>query len=162
MFWQNFQIPCVFHDREFVLQFSLFSLCSGYPVCMIICQGKDPLKMTSGTFSVFYLIETLTCLCDFSEGSLTSPCSRVLSSGRSSRWRPTGRDDMRTAGDSDSGLTTARRSSCSWKGSIRPTLINEKLFPVHRPSGLKRAEWNFFFLMIFLKSFFPLNFVSTS
>ena len=36
--------------------------------------------------------------------------------------------------------------SCSkFKGNedLRPTL-NEKLFPVHRPSGLKRADWNFF------------------
>ena len=31
MFWQNFQIPCVFPDRDFLWPFSLFSLCSGYP-----------------------------------------------------------------------------------------------------------------------------------
>ena len=31
VFWQNFQIPCVFPDREFLWPFSLFSLCSGYP-----------------------------------------------------------------------------------------------------------------------------------
>ena len=40
--------------------------------------------------------------------------------------------------------------------SLRPPLI-EKLFPVHRPSGLKRADWNFFF-MIFEKSCFFLIF----
>ena len=32
--WQNFQIPCVFPNRDFFLPFSLFSLCSGYPVTM--------------------------------------------------------------------------------------------------------------------------------
>ena len=32
VFWQNFQIPCVFPDREFFWPFSPFSLCSGYPV----------------------------------------------------------------------------------------------------------------------------------
>ena len=31
MFWQDFQIHCVFPDREFLWPFSLFSLCSGYP-----------------------------------------------------------------------------------------------------------------------------------
>ena len=31
VFWQNFQIPCVFPDRDFFLPFSLFSLCRGYP-----------------------------------------------------------------------------------------------------------------------------------
>ena len=31
VFWQNFQIPCVFPDRDFLWPFSLFSLCSGYP-----------------------------------------------------------------------------------------------------------------------------------
>ena len=36
--------------------------------------------------------------------------------------------------------------------SLRPPL-NKKLFPVHRPGGLKRADWDFFF-MIFEKSFF--------
>ena len=33
VFWQNFQIPCVFPDREFFGPSSLFCLCSGYPVC---------------------------------------------------------------------------------------------------------------------------------
>ena len=28
VFWQHFQIPCVFPDRDFFLPFSLFSLCS--------------------------------------------------------------------------------------------------------------------------------------
>ena len=28
--------------------------------------------------------------------------------------------------------------------AVRPPL-NKKLFPVHRPSGLKRANWNFYF-----------------
>ena len=37
VFWQNFQIPCVFPDRTFLGPFSLFSLCSGYPVL-----GKRP------------------------------------------------------------------------------------------------------------------------
>ena len=36
--------------------------------------------------------------------------------------------------------------------------LNKKLFPVHRPGGLKRADWDFFFMikffMIFEKSFF--------
>ena len=40
--------------------------------------------------------------------------------------------------------------------AIRPPL-NEKLFPVHRPSGLKRANWNFF-SHIFNKRFFFLPF----
>ena len=31
VFWQNFQISCVFPDRDFFLPFSLFSLCCGYP-----------------------------------------------------------------------------------------------------------------------------------
>ena len=31
VFCQNFQIPCVFPDREFFWPFSLFSLCCGYP-----------------------------------------------------------------------------------------------------------------------------------
>ena len=31
MFWQNFQIPCVFPDRELFWSFALFSLCRGYP-----------------------------------------------------------------------------------------------------------------------------------
>ena len=35
----------------------------------------------------------------------------------------------------------------------RPPL-NKKLFSVHRPSGLRRADW-IFFLMIFENSFFP-------
>ena len=30
-FWQNFQILCVFPDREYFWPFFLFSLCSGYP-----------------------------------------------------------------------------------------------------------------------------------
>ena len=34
---------------------------------------------------------------------------------------------------------------------VRPPL-NEKSFPVHRPGGLKRAYWNFFFS--FKKTFF--------
>ena len=29
VFWQNFQIPCVFPDRDYFWPFSLFSLCSG-------------------------------------------------------------------------------------------------------------------------------------
>ena len=37
----------------------------------------------------------------------------------------------------------------------RPPL-NEKLFPVHRPSGLKMADWNFFF---FFFSFFSTGLV---
>ena len=39
--------------------------------------------------------------------------------------------------------------------ATRPSL-NEKLFPVHRPSGLKRADWNVCFF-IFKKNIF-LNF----
>ena len=35
---------------------------------------------------------------------------------------------------------------------VRPPL-NKKLFPVHRPGGLKRADWDFLF-MIFENSFF--------
>ena len=35
----------------------------------------------------------------------------------------------------------------------RPPLI-EKLFPVDRPSGFKRADWNFFFHIFFKKWFF--------
>ena len=41
---------------------------------------------------------------------------------------------------------------------VRPPL-NETLFPVHRPSGLKRADWNFFFIFsktIFFFTFPPL------
>ena len=40
---------------------------------------------------------------------------------------------------------------CQLSG-LRPPL-NKKLFPVHRPGGLKRADWDFFF-MIFEKRFF--------
>ena len=36
---------------------------------------------------------------------------------------------------------------------VRPPL-NKKLFPVHRPDGLKRAGWNFFFRVFNLTSFF--------
>ena len=36
--------------------------------------------------------------------------------------------------------------------AFRPPL-NKKVFPVHRPGGLKRANWDFFF-MIFEKSCF--------
>ena len=37
----------------------------------------------------------------------------------------------------------------------RPTL-NKKLFPVHRPGGSKRADWNFFFYIFKKTSFFSL------
>ena len=36
--------------------------------------------------------------------------------------------------------------------------LNQKLFPVHRPSGLKGADWNFFrniFIFIFFLNLFP-------
>ena len=33
---------------------------------------------------------------------------------------------------------------------LRPSL-NKKVFPVHRPGGLKRADWDSFFFMIFEK-----------
>ena len=45
--------------------------------------------------------------------------------------------------------TTTFRSNFA---TLRPPL-NTKLFPVHRPSGLKRADWKFYF-MIFEKVFF--------
>ena len=52
----------------------------------------------------------------------------------------------------------SKKDTCLYKiCSIGPTL-NEKLFPVHRPSGLKRADWNFFFIFFFS----PLFFFSTS
>ena len=38
--------------------------------------------------------------------------------------------------------------------------LNKKLFPVHRPSGLKRADWDFF-SMIFEKKVFFLILVGT-
>ena len=41
----------------------------------------------------------------------------------------------------------------------RPPL-DKKVFPVHRPGGLKRDDWDFFF-MIFEKSFFFLNLLGT-
>ena len=41
---------------------------------------------------------------------------------------------------------------CAAGESLRPPL-NKKVFPVHRPGGLKRADWDFFF-MIFEKSLF--------
>ena len=45
---------------------------------------------------------------------------------------------------------------------VGPT-SNEHLFPVHRLSGLTRADWKWnFFSMIFEKSIFFLNFDSTS
>ena len=44
--------------------------------------------------------------------------------------------------------------------SPRPTL-NKKWFPVHWPGGLKRAGWNFFFVIL-EKKFFFLNLLSTS
>ena len=40
-------------------------------------------------------------------------------------------------------------SSLTYRWELRPPLI-EKLFPVHRPSGLNRADWNLFY-MIFEK-----------
>ena len=40
-------------------------------------------------------------------------------------------------------------------GSIRPPL-NKKLFPVYRPGGSKKADWNFFF--IFSKKLFFVTF----
>ena len=42
--------------------------------------------------------------------------------------------------------------------SIRPTL-NKKLFLVHHPNGLKRADWNFFF-NDFLKTSFSFSILS--
>ena len=43
----------------------------------------------------------------------------------------------------------------SSRGQVRPPL-NKKLFPVHRPGGLKRADWNFlsffFFFFFFLST----------
>ena len=57
VFWQNFQIPCVFPDRDFFGGlFSLFSLCSRYPV-----------TVTSRTY------ETRSC----SHGCGTYVCSRA-------------------------------------------------------------------------------------
>ena len=38
---------------------------------------------------------------------------------------------------------------------LRPPL-DKKLFPVDRPSGLTRADWNFFFIVFEKKFFFPL------
>ena len=46
--------------------------------------------------------------------------------------------------------------SVKWHEPARPPL-NKKLFPVHHPSGLKRAGWHFFF-MFFEKSVFSSNF----
>ena len=43
-------------------------------------------------------------------------------------------------------------------GGIRPPL-DEKLFPVDRPSGFKRADWNSFFFDFF---FFPKKYVHSS
>ena len=44
VFWPNFQIPCVFPDREYLRPFSLFSLRSGYPVLHVnqgcFCKGR--------------------------------------------------------------------------------------------------------------------------
>ena len=42
VFWQNFQIPYVFPDRELCWPFSLFSLSSGYPV---ISFSKDKMHI---------------------------------------------------------------------------------------------------------------------
>ena len=39
---------------------------------------------------------------------------------------------------------------CYTNCSIRPPL-NKKLFPVHRPGGLKRADWNFFYFFHIFK-----------
>ena len=44
-----------------------------------------------------------------------------------------------------------------WHPCIRPAL-NKKLFPVHRPSGLKRADWNFFLLILKIFLFVFLHF----
>ena len=42
------------------------------------------------------------------------------------------------------GLQTDLQSTKVRKVSFRPS-SNKKLFPVHRPGGLKRAYWNLFF-----------------
>ena len=42
VFWQNFQIPWVFPDRDVFLPFSLFSLCRGYPVLHRVKERKPP------------------------------------------------------------------------------------------------------------------------
>ena len=43
-----------------------------------------------------------------------------------------------------------RREPALTRGNIRPPL-NKKSFPVHRPGGLKRAEWEGFFFHVFKK-----------
>ena len=34
----------------------------------------------------------------------------------------------------------------AWWIDVRPSL-NKKVFPVHRPGGLKSADWDFFFFL---------------
>ena len=38
------------------------------------------------------------------------------------------------------------RAYLNRNGEIRP-LLNKKVFPVYRPGGLKRADWDFFFMI---------------
>ena len=49
VFWQNFQIPCVFPDKESFWSFSLFSLCSGYPVGDSRGEGNERWDMGYST-----------------------------------------------------------------------------------------------------------------
>ena len=49
---------------------------------------------------------------------------------------------------------------CQIPPLVRPPL-NKKLFHVHRLGGLKRADWDFFFMIFEKKSCFPLNLLGT-
>ena len=49
--------------------------------------------------------------------------------------------------------STCRHQDLPTSGLLGPSL-NKKVFPVHRPGGLKRADWDFFFHDFFKKLFF--------
>ena len=52
VFWQHFQILCVFPDSDFFLPFSLFSLCRGYPVDLINYNYKVNVSVQDKSVSV--------------------------------------------------------------------------------------------------------------
>ena len=54
MFWQDFQISCVFPDREFLWPYPLFSLWSGDPV--YTREGKKHLLCTLDLFGPIHKV----------------------------------------------------------------------------------------------------------
>ena len=50
VFLQNFQIPCVFPDRDIFWPFSLFSLCLGDPACITVVKIRLKKKSVISLF----------------------------------------------------------------------------------------------------------------